>query len=225
MEKYRAKGPEKLNTLIGNWVTIALAPIVGRLPAEARGHESANMTVPDQDERDRLVASGKDVGKPPKPLLPNLNDCGDIGLKIARDGTWYYQGSPIGRKPLVKLFSTVLRREDDGFYLVTPVEKVPIDVEGEPFIAIAMTREGKGEDQRLTFETNVADVVTADAGHKIGFRAQPGGGHAPYVEVRDGLTAQLARPVYYELTELVVETEQGAGVWSGGAFFAFPMED
>jgi len=183
------------------------------------------MTVPDQDERDRLVASGKDGGKQPKPLLPNLNDCGDIGLKIARDGTWYYQGSPIGRKPLVKLFSTVLRREDDGFYLVTPVEKVPIDVEGEPFLAVAMTREGHGEDQRLTFETNVGDVVTADAGHPIGFRAKPGGGHAPYVEVRDGLTAQLARPVYYELTEFAVETKQGAGVWSGGAFFAFPMED
>ena len=117
--------------------------------------------MPDQDKRDGLVASGKDGGKPAKPLLPNLNVCGDIGLKIARDGTWYYQGSPIGRQPLVKLFSTVLRREDDGFYLVTPVEKVPIAVEGEPFIAVEMTREGSGRDQRLTFRTNVGDVVRA----------------------------------------------------------------
>ena len=180
--------------------------------------------MPDQDKRGGLVASGKDGGKPAKPLLPNLNVCGDIGLKIARDGTWYYQGSPIGRQPLVKLFATVLRREDDGFYLVTPVEKVPIAVEGEPFIAVEMTRKGTGRDQRLTFRTNVDDVVTAGPDHSIGFRAEPEGGHAPYVEVRGGLRAQLARPVYYELTELATETGQGTGVWSGGAFFPFPME-
>jgi len=181
--------------------------------------------MPDQDGRERLVASGKDGGKPPQPLLPNLNVCGDIGLKIARDGTWYYQGSPIGRKPLVKLFSTVLRREDDGFYLVTPVEKVPIEVEGEPFIAVEMTREGEGRDQTLSFRTNVDDVVTAGPEHVIGFRAEPEGGHAPYVEVRHGLRAQLARPVYYELTELATDTDQGTGVWSGGAFFPFPMDE
>jgi uncharacterized protein len=181
--------------------------------------------MPDQDERERLVASAKDGGKPPKPLLPNLNVCGDIGLKIARDGTWYYQGSRIGRKPLVKLFSTVLRREDDGFYLVTPVEIVPIEVEGEPFIAVEMTREGYGRDQKLSFRTNVDDEVIAGPEHVLGFRAEPGGGHAPYVEVREGLRAQLARPVYYELTELATETDNGIGVWSGGAFFPFPMGD
>jgi len=181
--------------------------------------------MPDQDKREGLVASGKDGGKSPKPLLPNLNVCGDIGLKIARDGTWYYQGSPIGRKPLVKLFSTVLRREDDGFYLVTPVEKVPIEVEGEPFIAVEMTREGQGRDQLLSFRTNVDDGVTAGPEHAIGFRAEPGIGHTPYVEVRAGLRAQLARPVYYELTELAVDTGEGTGVWSGGVFFPFPMED
>jgi uncharacterized protein len=156
--------------------------------------------------------------------LPNLNICGDIGLKIARDGTWFYQGSPIGRKPLVKLFASVLRREDGGFYLVTPVEKVPIAVEGEPFVAVALTREGEGKEQRLTFRTNVDDVVTADAVHRIGFRAEPGGGQAPFVEVRDGLRAQLARSVYYELTALAVEADEGVGVWSCGAFFPFPME-
>jgi hypothetical protein len=183
------------------------------------------MVMPDQDERDRLVASAQVGGKPRKPSLPNLNVCGDIGLRIARDGTWYYQGGPINRKPLVKLFSTVLRREEDGFYLVTPVEKVPIAVEGEPFIAVELTREGEGPEQRLTFRTNVDDVVTAGAEHEIGFRAEPGGGHAPYVEVRDGLRAQLARPVYYEITELAVETAEGTGVWSSGAFFPFPMDE
>lgn len=156
--------------------------------------------------------------------MPKLNICGDIGLKIARDGTWFYEGTPIGRKPLVKLFATVLRREKDGFYLVTPVEKVPIEVEGEPFIAVGMTREGEGPDQTLTFQTNVDDVVTAGPSHRIGFRDLEADGKAPYVEVRDGLTARLSRSVYYELAELTVETGQGMGVWSGGAFFRFPMD-
>lgn len=173
----------------------------------------------------RLVASAKDGGKQAEASLPKLNVCGDIGLKIARDGTWFYEGSPIGRKPLVKLFSTVLRREDDGFYLVTPVEKVPIEVEGEPFIAISMRREGKGPDQRLSFTTNVDDEVTAGPEHPIGFRAEPEGGQAPFVEVRNGLCAQLSRAVYYELAELAVETDEGQGVWSCGAFFPFPMDD
>jgi uncharacterized protein len=177
----------------------------------------------DPDKRDRLVAFDKGGGKPPKPLLPNLNVCGDIGLKIARDGTWYYQGGPINRKPLVKLFASVLRCEDDGFYLVTPVEKVPIAVEAEPFVAVAVTCEGDGPEQRLTFRTNVDDVVTAGAEHAIGFRPEPEGGHAPFVEVREGLRARLARPVYYELAELAVETDTGTGVWSDGAFFPFPM--
>jgi hypothetical protein len=177
----------------------------------------------DQDKREQQVTSDKVGGKPTKPLLPNINVCGDIGLRIARDGTWFYQGGPIRRKPLVKLFASVLRREADGFYLVTPVEKVPIAVEAEPFIAVAMTREGEGRDQRLTFRTNVDDVVTADREHGIGFRTEPGGGHAPFVVVRDGLRAQLARPVYYELAELAVETGEGTGVWSSGTFFPFPM--
>jgi len=182
------------------------------------------MVTSDQDKRDGLVASGKGGGKPPKPLLPNLNNCGDIGLKIARDGTWFYRGGPINRKPLVKLFASVLRREDDGFYLVTPVEKVPIAVEAEPFVAVELTREGDGKDQRLSFRTNVDDVITANAAHPIGFRAEAGG-HVPFVMVRDGLRAQLARPVYYELTELAVETDEGAGVWSDDAFFPFPMAE
>ena len=178
-----------------------------------------------EENTKRLVASGTDGGKQAEPSLPKLNVCGDIGLKIARDGTWFYEGSPIGRKPLVKLFSTVLRREDDGFYLVTPVEKVPIEVEGEPFIAIAMERLGEGPEQRLTFTTNVDDEVTAGPENPIGFRAESEGGQAPFVEVRDGLRARLSRAVYYELAGMTVETDVGLGVWSGGAFFPFPMEE
>lgn len=173
----------------------------------------------------RLVASGSDGGKRPEPSLPKLNVCGDIGLKITRDGTWFYEGSPIGRKPLVKLFASVLRREEDGFYLVTPVEKVPIEVEGEPFMAVSMTREGEGENQRLTFTTNVDDAVTAGPDHGIGFRAETQGGPAPFVEVRDGLRAQLSRAVYYELADLTVETGAGPGVWSCGTFFPFPIDE
>lgn len=156
--------------------------------------------------------------------MPKLNICGDIGLKIARDGTWFYEGTPIGRKPLVKLFASVLRREKDGFYLVTPVEKVPIEVEGEPFVAVGMTAAGEGKSQILTFRTNVDDIVAAGPSRKIGFRALKEGGQAPYVEVRDGLRAQLARSVYYELAELAVDAGEGSGVWSGGAFFPFPMD-
>ena len=183
------------------------------------------MVMPDQVERDRLVTSAQVGGKPRKPLLQNINVCGDVGLRIARDGTWYYQGTPINRKPLIKLFASVLRREEDGFYLVTPVEKVPIAVEGEPFVAVDMSRQGAGTAQRLTFRTNVDDIATAGPDHEIGFCVRPSGGHVPYVVVREGLRAQLARSVYYELTELAVETAQGTGVWSDGAFFPFPMEE
>lgn len=179
--------------------------------------------MPDQDKRDLLVASARGGGKPAKAALPNINVCGDIGLAIARDGTWFYEGTPIGRKPLVKLFASVLRREGDGYYLVTPVEKVRIEVEGLPFVAIAMERDGSGKTQRLTFHTNVDDVVIAGRKHPLGFE-QGAGGPVPFVEVRDGLRARLARPVYYELAGLAVEGPKGKGlgVWSSGAFFPFP---
>jgi hypothetical protein len=156
--------------------------------------------------------------------LPKLNLCGDIGLKIARDGTWYYQGGPIGRKGLVKLFASVLRLEEGRYYLVTPVEKVPIAVDGMPFVAVAMTREGIGERQTLSFRSNVDDVVAAGPDHPIGFDPGPDGRPTPFVVVRDGLKARLARPVYYELAALATERAggQGLGVWSGGQFFPFP---
>lgn len=163
-------------------------------------------------------------GKPRPASLPNLNICGDIGLKIGSDGTWFYEGTPIKRLPLVKLFASVLRREDEGYFLVTPVEKVPIEVALLPFVALEMTVAGEGREQRLSFRTNVDDVVTANDEHPIGFHAVPGGPPVPYVLVRDGLKAKLARAVYYELAGLAVEgAEKGTlGVWSDGVFFVFP---
>jgi len=181
--------------------------------------------MPDQDERDAVVASAKVPGKRPSASLPKLNLCGDIGLKIGRDGTWYYQGGPIGRKGLVKLFASVLRLEDDGsYYLVTPVEKVPIEVEGVPFVAVEMWRKGSGEAQSLSFRSNVDDVVTAGPEHPLGFEAGPKGSFTPFILVRAGLKARLARPVYYELAALAVELpgSEAPGVWSGGMFFPFP---
>jgi uncharacterized protein len=132
--------------------------------------------MPDQDERDVLVAFEEARGKPRSAALPNINFCGDIGLKIGRDGTWYYQGSPILRPGLVKLFASVLRLDDDGaYFLVTPIEKVSIEVEGAPFVAVEMWREGSGAAQRLSFRTNVDDVVTADGEHPLGFETGPRG--------------------------------------------------
>jgi uncharacterized protein len=182
--------------------------------------------MPDQDERDIQVALAKVGGKPPSRPLPKLNVCPDIGLKIGRDGTWFYQGSPIGRKPLVKLFASVLRKEDDGYFLVTPVEKVPIAVEDTPFVAVEVLREGSGKTQRLTFRTNVDDVVVAGRDHKLGFARGDKTGFIPFIVVRDGLTARLARPVYYELAALAMSPsgEGRPGVWSGGTFFPFPAE-
>ena len=180
----------------------------------------------DRDERDILVALDQVRGKPRPPVLPKLNVCGDIGLRIARDGTWFYQDSPIGRKPLVKLFASVLRREGDGSYwLVTPVEKVPIEVEETPFVAVEMWSEGSGEARRLMFRTNVGEVVTADSEHPLELAGGAAAHKAPRILVRDGLAARLAHHVYYELAGMATQGSAPGvfGVWSAGTFFPFPM--
>jgi uncharacterized protein len=151
----------------------------------------------------------------------NPAHCGDSEMRIARDGTWYHQGSPIGRAAMVRLFSTILRRETDGrFVLVTPVEKLDIDVEDAPFTAVEMKVEGEGEAMRLAFRLNTGDVVAADAGH--GLRVEPlADGPHPYLHVRAGLEALIARPVYYEMAEIALANGSNPrGVWSHGAFFA-----
>ena len=151
-------------------------------------------------------------------------DCGDLEMRIARDGTWFYRGSPIGRIALVKLFASVLRREQDGSYwLVTPAERGRIAVEDVPFLAVALTRQGEGRGQQLIFRTNLDDIVTAGPDNPLGVETAASGEPAPYILVRDGLEARLARPVFYDLVELggeeSIEQTTQFGVWSMGRFF------
>jgi hypothetical protein len=152
----------------------------------------------------------------------NPTHCGDSEMRIARNGTWFHQGGPIGRPAMVRLFSTILRREDDGrFVLVTPVEKLDIEVEDAPFVAVEVKAEGEGEAMSLAFRLNTGDVVIAGPDHPLRFEAGPDGPH-PYLEVRRGLDALVARPVYYELAELALAAGEPPCLWSGGA--CFPVE-
>jgi hypothetical protein len=150
--------------------------------------------------------------------------CGDFGIRIARDGTWFHDGSPIGRLPLVKLFASVLRREGDEYWLVTPAERGRILVEDAPFVAVALTATGSGRDQSLTFRTNLDDEIVCDPAHPLRIAVDATSGEPrPYILVRDNLEALIARAVYYQLVELgQEEASEGAcyGVWSGGRFFA-----
>lgn len=155
--------------------------------------------------------------------------CGDIGLKIRSDGVWLYQNSPIRRERLVQLFASVLRKDADGrTYLVTPAEKVDVEVEDAPFLAVEMEASGAGEAQQLAFRTNVGDVIACGPEHPLRFAAAPGGGLKPYVRVRGRLDALLTRALVYDLAALAVERTQQqpdgrevrqTGIWSGGAFF------
>jgi len=152
--------------------------------------------------------------------------CGDLDIRIARDGTWYYLGSPIGREALVKLFASVLRKDADGrHYLVTPVEKIGITVEDAPLLAVEMAVEGEGEQQVLTLRTNLGDLVRAGPDHPIRFEKEPdSGGLKPYVHVRGRLEALFTRALMYQLADMLEERQEGNGVsmgiWSGGKFFA-----
>jgi uncharacterized protein len=151
-------------------------------------------------------------------------DCGDLDMRIARDGVWYYRNSPIGRAPLVKLFASVLRRDEDGVYwLVTPAERGRIEVEEAPFVAVELDASGTGRAQELVFRTNLDDIVAAGPDHPLRVVSGVGGEPHPYLLVRNRLEAKLARPVFYQLVELAIEEEIGSetmfGVWSGNIFF------
>ena len=151
-------------------------------------------------------------------------DCGDLAMRIARDGTWFYRGSPIARLPLVKLFASVLRREADGrYWLVTPAERGKIEVEDVPFLAVALTVEGEGREQGLIFRTNLDDIVTAGPNNPLRVETTANGQPAPYIQVRGDLEARIARPVFYDLVELGgeerVENVTQFGVWSRSMFF------
>lgn len=177
---------------------------------------------------DLLAQLPKGKGLPPVHLW-NPDFCGDIDMRISRDGTWYYLGSPIGRKPMVRLFSSIIRRDGDDYFLVTPVEKVGITVEDAPFVAVSVEMSGEGERQVLRFVTHVEDEVEAGAEHPIRVVIDPVTQEpSPYVHVRANLEALIHRNVFYQLVELAVVREidgrRWLGVWSGGEFFPIGEE-
>ncbi len=147
--------------------------------------------------------------------------CGAIDMVIRRDGRWFHDGTPILRPEMVRLFARLLRRDADGYVLVTPVEKVAITVEDAPFVAVEMT----AEPGRLVFRTNVGDRVTADAAHPLRFRTLEDGGFVPYVRVRGGLDARLTPGLARDLAGLSEEVEGALGVTSSNCFFMFGGAD
>ncbi|KPL52323.1 hypothetical protein ABB55_08830 [Prosthecomicrobium hirschii] len=171
-----------------------------------------------------IARAGQIRGTPPVERW-NPPFCGDIDMRIAADGTWFYMGTPIGREALVRLFASVLRRDEDGrTYLVTPVEKCGIRVDDAPFLAVEMQAVGAEAAQKLVFRTNVGDVVEAGPEHPLRFEIDADNqGLRPYLHVRGRLEARLARAVMYELvaagTEAPVDGAPWFGVWSAGRFF------
>jgi len=175
---------------------------------------------------DGIAQAAKTAGKkgPPPVHLWNPEFCGDLDMRIARDGTWFYLGTPIGRMPLVKLFSSILRKDGDDYFLVTPVEKVGITVEDAPFVAIDFDVDGTGKDQTISFTTQVDDTAIAGADHPIRVvRDAKTGEPSPYVLIRTNLEALIDRKSFYRLVDIGVhaefESQSWFGVWSGGVFF------
>ncbi len=171
------------------------------------------------------VSAMKTRGLPP---LEKWNPpfCGDLDMQIKRDGTWFYQGTPIGRMPLVKLFASILWREGDKYFLVTPVEKVGITVEDAPFIAVDFEVSGEGVDQTLTFETNVGDTAIAGADNPIRVvRDAETGEPSPYVLIRRNLEALIDRKSFYRLVDIGAHHEGWFGLWSDGEFFGIIPSD
>lgn len=172
-----------------------------------------------------LASAGAATGKGPPPLhLWNPPFCGDIDMRIARDGTWFYLGTPIGRPGLVKLFSSIIKREGDDYFLVTPVEKVRIIVDDAPFLAIDLETDGTGHNQRVTFATQVGDTATAGEANPLRVERDPATGEpSPYILIRANLEALIDRKSFYRLIDLCQHTQhQGGdwfGLWSAGVFF------
>lgn len=181
-----------------------------RAPIEAQGMSLAD-----------LAAAIEQRGGPPPVDRWNPSHCGRSDMRIARDGTWYYRGSPINRPSMVRLFATVLRREPDGSHvLVTPVEKLAIDVEATAFRATQMTMSGKGECRRIGVTLDSGDALFIGPDHPLSMIAAADG-PSPRIAVRFGLEAELARPLYYELAEIALaEGHNPPGVWSDGKFFS-----
>ena len=172
---------------------------------------------------DAAAIAAKGRGLPPVHLW-NPPFCGDLDIRIARDGTWFYEGTPIGRPAMVRLFSTILKREKGKYFLVTPVEKVGITVDDAPFVAVDFRAEGAGDSQRLTFTTNVGDEALAGPDNPLRVERDADTGEpAPYIHIRAGLEALIDRKSFYRLVELGLHAQHdGAswfGLWSDGQFF------
>jgi len=172
------------------------------------------------------VKATKTRGLPPVETW-NPPFCGDIDMEIRRDGTWFYEGTPIGRPGLVKLFASILIREEDKYFLVTPVEKVGIRVDDAPFVAVDFEASGEGDAQRLTFTTNLEDITVAGEDAPLRFVRDPATGEpSPYVRVRRNLEALIDRKSFYRLVDLGVHHDGWFGVWSSGSFFGIiPSDD
>ena len=189
------------------------------MPDHAKNSGARNGAAPSADSLAAAATTAAQSGPPPVHLW-NPPFCGDLDMRIARDGTWFYQGTPIGREALVRLFASVLRKDGDRYFLVTPVEKVGITVEDAPFVAVDFRREG----DRLVFTTNVGDETVAGPDHPIRVTRDPETGEpSPYVHVRADLEALIDRKSFYRLVEegetRAVGGEAWFGVASGGAFF------
>lgn len=160
---------------------------------------------------------------PPPVERWNPDYCGEIDMRIAADGTWHYMGTPINRPALVKLFSTVLRKDPERYVLVTPVERVGIVVDDVPFVAVEMAVEGEGNERQIAFRTNVGDLVQVDEAHPLRFERDAAGGVKPYVKVRGELWARVTRALALDLIALAEEREVSGEAWFGimvqGVFF------
>ena len=194
----------------------------------AKAMSNKNVTIPSAEN---IASSARAANGKGKSLLPvhlwHPEFCGDLDMRIARDGTWFYQGTPINRPEMVRLFSTILRREGDDFFLVTPVEKVGITVDDAPFVAVDFEVMGAGEAQSLAFETNVGDTVTAGPNNPIRIERDAATGEpSPYVMVRAELEALVDRKSFYRLVEIGAHHDGWFGLWSDSTFFhMIPSEE
>jgi hypothetical protein len=192
----------------------------------AKAMSTQNLVTPSADG----IAASARAAKKGKGLPPvhkwNPPFCGDLDMRIARDGTWFYLGTPIGRFELVRLFSSILRKDGDDYFLVTPVEKVGIKVDDAPFVAVDFTAEGSGEAQVLTFHTHVGDTAVAGPDHPIRVTRDPETGEpSPYVLVRANLEALIDRKSFYRLVEIGAHHDGWFGLWSSGEFFRIIPSD
>ena len=179
----------------------------------------------DLPSAESIAASAAEVAKGGLPPVEEWNPpfCGDLDMRIARDGTWFYLGTPIGRPALVKLFSSIIRKDGNSYFLVTPVEKVGIVVDDAPFVAVDFDAAGTGADQKLRFETQVGDRFVAGPQHPIRVAYDETGEPSPYVLVRRNLEALIDRKSFYRLVDLgthhLVDGEDWFGLWSNDQFF------